>query len=870
MSEACTEGFKACLQGSTPPHELLPAMSVFFAYGAVVDPKDLIALAEVFKLEEMKDCFLGGLSFVDNPFVPGLSLSVALDDSLKNAPERESRSLEALQKAMDDLLLAVLDRLPQTIADFPGGVGGCESILEPEVAGILRDGEFRGPLRLALQERQFSKTLCMAPLVFKYMSYRFVAGLPDLQDSNDLLGGREEKRTRTSFGGGGPVRAPVASTASASSVYTAASGGGGGGGAPPPSSAPSGTRRGRKGRDFLYSDGFVAGSAPERLLQGLGWTGRRAAAAETPPQERPSDWETIFSGTFLPGMQFVLVGILTKPLAYYKVPVMRMFLGFYVHLITLALYTAVALESDDGELSNTEIALTFHVAAEIVSNLLQMRAGFVEFWRDKWNWLESLSLLLLAGGLTIRILNSDVHQGRALFALSAPLVFSRVLFFGQFLKRQGLQMMAILFGEMLQFALVLGTIMMGFTVSFFALFHESHSYGDVWLDVFKAMLGEVSVFSDIYEDSVYKDVARVLLVVYLAVVAVMLLNLLIAVLSTEHAKVDEQQDIAFRESKVRIMKLYVRIVDSDVLPSPFNLPQLTLGLLARGFDGLLGTRTCPKIMREFSVGVFWLTLGPPVILIAWGLWAASAPAAVLAAWRRATFTGRSLPVAVASCSVVVVLHVLLLPWVLTRFWVHSGLGLAALTLKTLAAALCGGHGGEDSSGRRVPRRPVAAGSRGASAAGSSAGGDVSIADMLGRENASPGGRHAGSSVAEIWAQLENPTTSDGLAQRQGEQNQTVTREEIIRARNHLDEAGRSRGEAVLALLKSVDADLKDQIAELERSVARSVESLRVGLEASVAALVKAEVAKAVEGSRDPSPREALSPAGVPRVGEPDS
>lgn len=52
----------------------------------------------------------------------------------------------------------------------------------------------------------------------------------------------------------------------------------------------------------------------------------------------------------------------------------------------------------------------------------------------------------------------------------------------------------------------------------------------VWLDVFKAMLGEVSVFSDIYEDSVHRDVARVLLVVYLTVVAVMLLNLLIAVL----------------------------------------------------------------------------------------------------------------------------------------------------------------------------------------------------------------------------------------------------------------------------------------------------------------------------------------------------
>lgn len=55
-------------------------------------------------------------------------------------------------------------------------------------------------------------------------------------------------------------------------------------------------------------------------------------------------------------------------------------------------------------------------------------------------------------------------------------------------------------------------------------------YPQVWLSVFKAMLGEVNAFDVLYEDSVYRDVARFLLVLYLIVVAVMLLNLLIAVL----------------------------------------------------------------------------------------------------------------------------------------------------------------------------------------------------------------------------------------------------------------------------------------------------------------------------------------------------
>lgn len=76
--------------------------------------------------------------------------------------------------------------------------------------------------------------------------------------------------------------------------------------------------------------------------------------------------------------------------------------------------------------------------AEIVSEAGQMHANFYEYVQDEWNWLESISLVLLAGALFYRIRNSDGFTGRALFAISAPLVSSRVLFFGQVLRRQGL------------------------------------------------------------------------------------------------------------------------------------------------------------------------------------------------------------------------------------------------------------------------------------------------------------------------------------------------------------------------------------------------------------------------------------------------
>lgn len=73
-----------------------------------------------------------------------------------------------------------------------------------------------------------------------------------------------------------------------------------------------------------------------------------------------------------------------------------------------------------------------------MNELQEMYPRFQEYWRDKWNWLEALSLVLLSAGLWIRIVDEDVSQGRAMFALSAPLVFSRILFFGQILPRQGI------------------------------------------------------------------------------------------------------------------------------------------------------------------------------------------------------------------------------------------------------------------------------------------------------------------------------------------------------------------------------------------------------------------------------------------------
>ena len=52
--------------------------------------------------------------------------------------------------------------------------------------GVGRD-EYRGPLKLVLEEQQFTETICVSPLVFEYLSSKFVSGLPLPWDSEDHI-----------------------------------------------------------------------------------------------------------------------------------------------------------------------------------------------------------------------------------------------------------------------------------------------------------------------------------------------------------------------------------------------------------------------------------------------------------------------------------------------------------------------------------------------------------------------------------------------------------------------------------------------------------------------------------------------------------
>ena len=75
--------------------------------------------------------------------------------------------------------------------------------------------------------------------------------------------------------------------------------------------------------------------------------------------------------------------------------------------------------------------------AGVYGELEELRRDFHMYLQDQWNYLDTLGFAMVLWGFCVRILDSQRPWGRSLYALSAPPIFSRVLFFAQMLKFQG-------------------------------------------------------------------------------------------------------------------------------------------------------------------------------------------------------------------------------------------------------------------------------------------------------------------------------------------------------------------------------------------------------------------------------------------------
>lgn len=228
----------------------------------------------------------------DNPFIPGMTLSVLLSEGVQIASEGEQRTLITVRGRVEGLLLEVLERLPKTVRGFPRGMEGCAAMFEPE--GPRKAPRYLpGPLAVALQKRRQTEVFCAAPLVMDFLSLGFKKGLPDLRDINGLRGSREGLTNLCGEGHESLVLFQSHMFHRNSEGYTF----------------------------YAYGKGsFLQGTAKNYM-----------------------------KSTVLPGAQFIAAGVVAKPCSYYYVPAMRMALDFLVYVGMLAFFCTFVLLFEEGE-----------------------------------------------------------------------------------------------------------------------------------------------------------------------------------------------------------------------------------------------------------------------------------------------------------------------------------------------------------------------------------------------------------------------------------------------------------------------------------------------------------------------------------------
>lgn len=171
------------LNSDTRSDNDLITIASLMAKSAQPSASDLRNLSRLHKHgDRFKECCLRAVSSAINPFVPGITLSIKLAEAAKQANERERRAISDIQSSVDELLLEIFERLPQTVDGFEGGIDGCAAVFEQKLTKSSDANGLGGPLEMILSEQQQLETFCEVPLVMDFLSSKFTLGLRYLND----------------------------------------------------------------------------------------------------------------------------------------------------------------------------------------------------------------------------------------------------------------------------------------------------------------------------------------------------------------------------------------------------------------------------------------------------------------------------------------------------------------------------------------------------------------------------------------------------------------------------------------------------------------------------------------------------------------
>ncbi|CAM9651710.1 unnamed protein product [Ectocarpus fasciculatus] len=236
------------------------------------------------------------------------------------------------------------------------------------------------------------------------------------------------------------------------------------------------------------------------------------------------------------------------------------------------------------------------------------------FSKDNWNILDTASIFCILLAFTFRIIayiedfnqaattilgntligQASIKANNSRFALAAiaPLLFARVLSLAQVDNTFGpmTQIIWNMLFHLARFSVFMLVVMVSFALAFHSLYSDPNcsegdelfeSYSTIresLLDMFKAMLGDPNF--NRFEagrnltctgPSWEFDAGITLLTMYVVLQAILMLNLLIAVLSTVHDTVSENAITEFHLARSQFIQASAASVEGGRLPPPLNL-----------------------------------------------------------------------------------------------------------------------------------------------------------------------------------------------------------------------------------------------------------------------------------------------------------
>jgi hypothetical protein len=211
----------------------------------------------------------------------------------------------------------------------------------------------------------------------------------------------------------------------------------------------------------------------------------------------------------------------------------------------------------------SEIVLVVMTAAQMIYELGQLeeinwdvRAHFC----NVWNALDAVEILLLLGWVVVAAYNFDV--ARALLALSAIPLSLQMLQYLSLYREFGLLVLMVLgmTKDVVTVVAVYAVSVFGFGLCFYALYNGVEPFtsgGATALYLFQSTLGNAN-FNDI-DRSKYSELCTAVLVVFLIFTAILLINLLIAKMSSTYERINQQSVEEWSFVKVSVSPLLVRI-----------------------------------------------------------------------------------------------------------------------------------------------------------------------------------------------------------------------------------------------------------------------------------------------------------------------